>query len=151
MTISAQSVEDYYNKIPPQHKAAMEGLRRVIRENIPEGFAEALSYGAPGFVVPHSLYPSGYHCKPQEALPFITLMSQKHYIGLYHLGIYADAELLNWFQEEYPKHSPTRLDMGKSCIRFKKMDDIPYALISELASRMSVQQWLSIYEARIKK
>ena len=126
-------------------------LREVIKNNLPEGFEEAMSYGMLGFVVPHSIYPKGYHCDPKLPLPFISLASQKNFIALYHMGIYADENLLNWFLVEYPKHCKTKLDMGKSCIRFKKMEDIPFELISELAKRVSVTDWIKKYETAFNK
>ena len=113
-------------------------------------FIAAISYGGLGYVVPHSLYPAGYHCKPAEPLPFAAIASQKNSINLYHMGIYSDPALLEWFVSEYPKHCRQKLDMGKSCIRFKKPEDIPFALIGELMKKMSVQQWISLYESKPK-
>ncbi len=99
-----------------------------------------------GFVVPHKLYPSGYHCDPTLPLPFIHVASQKNYISFYHMGVYADEKLLKWFTDEYPKHCKYKLDMGKSCIRFKNMHDIPYELIGALVSKMTVGDWINLYE-----
>jgi hypothetical protein len=109
-----------------------------------------MNYGMPAFVVPHSIYPNGYHCNPKLPLPFINYASQKNYIALYHMGIYAKSDLLNWFIKEYPNHCKTKLDMGKCCIRFKKLEHIPYALIGELVSKMTVEEWISLYEKNIK-
>ena len=109
-----------------------------------------ISYGMLGFVVPHSLYPSGYHVNPELPLPFINLASQKNFIALYHSGIYADNVLMNWFTEEYPKHCTLKLDMGKSCIRFKNMNDIPYKLVAELCTKITAKDWISKYETTIK-
>ena len=117
--------------------------------NLPNGFEEQISYGHIGFVVPHSMYPNGYHCDPTSPLPFIGLASQKNFIALYHMGIYSDEKLLNWFIEEYPKHAKRKLDMGKSCIRFKKTDDIPYDLIGKLASKITLYQWIATYEKNL--
>lgn len=117
--------------------------------NLPNGFEEQISYGHIGFVVPHSMYPNGYHCDPTSPLPFIGLASQKNFIALYHMGIYSDEKLLNWFIEEYPKHAKRKLDMGKSCIRFKKTDDIPYDLIGRLASKITPDQWIATYEKNL--
>jgi hypothetical protein len=103
------------------------------------------------YSVPHSRYPAGYHCNPEQPLPFISVASQKNFIALYHMGIYADPELLAWFTAEYPKHSKTKLDMGKSCIRFKKPEAIPFALIAELAGKMTPDQWIERYEAAFKR
>ncbi len=151
MQIKADTPEEYLEKIPSERKEPMEKLRKVILENLPEGFEECINYGMIGYVVPHSLYPGGYHCSPELPLPFINIASQKNFIALYHSGIYANEELLNWFVEEYPKYVKTKLDMGKSCIRFKKPDQIPYELIAELATKMTVKEWINIYEKAIKR
>jgi hypothetical protein len=124
---------------------------RVIKKNLPKGFKEVMSYGMLGFVVPHSMYPDGYHCTPELPLPFLNLASQKNFIAIYHMGIYADPKLLGWFTKEFPKHSKSKLDMGKSCIRFKKPDDIPVKLIGELASKMTPEDWINLYEKNYKK
>lgn len=138
--------QEYLNSLPEERKIAIEKLRKVIKLNLPEGFQEEISYGMLGYVVPHSIYPKGYHCKPNLPLPFMNVASQKNFIALYHMGIYANPELLNWFVAEYSKLVQSKIDMGKSCIRFKKMEDIPYELIGELASKMTVSEWISIYE-----
>jgi hypothetical protein len=150
MIYEANSVEEYFEKIPVERKPALHKLWETIRENIPQGFAEDFTYGMPSFVVPHSLYPDGYHCDPKQPLPFINIASQKNFIAFYHMGVYSSPELLKWFTEEYPKHSSTKLDMGKSCIRFKKIDQIPYKLIGELVSKITVENWIRIYEREIK-
>jgi hypothetical protein len=121
-------------------------LHEVIIKNLPKGFEPDISYGGLGYVVPHKLYPAGYHCKPEEPLPFAGIASQKGSINLYHMGIYTDPKLLKWFVSEYPKHSKQKLDMGKSCIRFKKMDDIPYKLIGQLMKKITVKEWIGMYE-----
>lgn len=151
MRIEAANMTDYINSLDEDRKEAMTILRTAIAENIPDGFEEAMSYGMPGWVVPHSIYPAGYHCKPEEPLPFISIASQKNFIALYHMGIYANPDLLDWFVAEYPKHVKTKLDMGKSCIRFKKPENIPYELIAELAKKMSCDEWIGIYEENFKK
>ncbi len=151
MTIKAKNVAEYLQGVPAERKVYFDKLRSVILENIPEGFKEQLQYGMIGYVVPHDIYPDGYHCKPSEALPFANIASQKNFIALYHMGIYAKKELLDWFVAEYPKHCKRKLDMGKSCIRFKKMEEIPYELIAELMQKMTVQDWIELYEANIKK
>ncbi|CAM1359643.1 conserved hypothetical protein [Tenacibaculum sediminilitoris] len=118
---------------------------------MPKGFEEGINYNMIGYYVPHSKYPDGYHCNPKLPLPFMNLASQKNSINLYHSGIYAKKELYDWFVAEYPKYSKRKLDMGKSCIRFKKLDDIPYELITELCAKMTVNEWVSIYESVVKK
>ena len=146
-----ESVESYIAELPADRKEVFEHLRQTILENLPSGFAETISYGMVGYVVPHSIYPDGYHCNPKLPLPFLSIASQKNAISLYNMGIYADPSLLEWFTAEYPKHSNRKLDMGKSCIRFKKFDEIPFDLIGELVRKMSVEQWIKLYESNFKK
>jgi len=151
MQIDAKSVEEYLKKIPADRKEHVEKLRETIRQNIPEGFVEEMSYGMIGYVVPHSLYPAGYHCDSKLPLPFANVASQKNFIGFYHSGIYANPKLSEWFVQEYQKHSKQKLDMGKSCVRFKKMEEIPYQLIGELMRKMTVQDWINLYEKNVKR
>lgn len=151
MQSKAETVEEYLIALPDDRKLAMNKIRTIILENIPSSFAETMSYGMIGYVVPHSLYPNGYHCNPKLPLPFINFASQKNFIALYHMGLYANPELLKWFADEFPKHSSQKLDIGKSCIRFKKMDQIPFDLIAELVQKVSVEQWVNMYESMVKK
>ena len=144
-------VDAYMQKIPPDRKKACAKLRSVIRQSIPQGFEEVINYGMPSYVVPHSLYPGGYHCDPKLPLPFVSFASQKNFIAVYHMGIYANEDLMNWFVGEYPNHCSRKLDMGKSCIRFKKIDEIPYDIIGELMCRISVENWISLYEESVKR
>ncbi|OAB26518.1 hypothetical protein PMSD_25375 [Paenibacillus macquariensis subsp. defensor] len=144
MMYEANSPEDYINQLPEERKAVISKLRKIIRESLPVGFEETMSYGFISYVVPHSLYPAGYHCNPKEPLPFMSIASQKNFVAVYHMGVYADQELLNWFVQEYPNYMKTKLDMGKSCIRFKNMNQIPYALIGELCTKITVEQWIRI-------
>jgi uncharacterized protein YdhG (YjbR/CyaY superfamily) len=147
MTYAADSPAEYIQALPDDRRAVIEQLRAVILENIPDGFQEGMGYGMIGYVVPHRLYPAGYHCDPKLPLPFVSIAAQKNFYALYHMGIYAQPELLTWFVDEYPKHSAAKLDMGKSCIRFKKPEHIPYALIGQLMQKMTVEEWVSIYES----
>lgn len=151
MQSSAKTVTEYLDSLPSERKEALLKLRNVILENLPPGFEERMGYGMIAYVVPHEIFPSGYHCDPKLPLPFINIASQKNFIALYHMGMYADKDLLDWFTSEYPKHAKTKLDMGKSCVRFKKMDDIPYALIAALASKMTVNDWIAKYQSTFKK
>lgn len=151
MQSTAKTVEDYLTELPEDRKLAMVKLRDVIRKNIPKGFKEGMGYGMMGYSVPHSIYPAGYHCTPTDPLPFAAIASQKNFIALYHMGIYANPELLKWFVDEYPKHCKTKLDMGKSCIRFKKVDQIPFDLIGELMKKMTVHDWITLYERNLKR
>lgn len=150
MKIEANNPIDYISKLPEERQVAMSRLRQTILDNLPKGFEETMSYGMIGYVVPHSIYPDGYHCTPELPLPFMSIASQKNFVALYHMGIYADKELYDWFVAEYPKHVKTKLDMGKSCIRFKKIETIPYDLIAELCTRMTVKQWIELYEKNVK-
>ena len=151
MKASGKTVEEILNNLPADRTEPFHKLHDVIVKNLPKGFEPAISYGGLGYVVPHTLYPAGYHCKPSEPLPFAGIASQKNSINFYHMGIYADPELFKWFVTEYPKHSKQKLDMGKSCVRFKKMDEIPYNLIGELMKKMSVKKWINVYESKLKK
>jgi uncharacterized protein YdhG (YjbR/CyaY superfamily) len=151
MQSKAETVEQYIAELPDDRKEAIEQLRIVILKNLPVGFEEAMGYGMMGYQVPHSIYPAGYHCNPKQALPFMGMASQKNNISFYHMGIYAKPDLLEWFVNEFPKHSERKLDMGKSCIRFKKPEHIPYALIGELVTKMSVSDWIACYESELKK
>lgn len=151
MQYKANSPEEYINAIPEERKEAMQTLRKVILENLPDGFSEVMSYGMIGYVVPHELYPNGYHCDPKLPLPFMNIASQKNFIAVYHSGIYADKNLMDWFVGEYPKYVKTKLDMGKSCVRFKKIETIPMQLIGELASKMTPKQWIKLYETNLQQ
>ena len=151
MKIKANNILEYKKNIPEDRKDVFDKLIETVRENIPKGFSEELSYGIPSWVVPHSFYPKGYHCSPELPLPFVSVASQKNFIALYHMGIYTTPELLEWFVKEYPKHSKRKLDMGKSCIRFKKMDDIPFELIGYLIKKMNPKEWIEKYENVFKK
>lgn len=151
MTSTAPTPAAYLAELPEDRRLAIEKLRETILENLPDGFREEMAYGMIGYVVPHSLYPPGYHCDPKQALPFVSIASQKNFIALYHMGIYASPELLDWFVTAYPQHSARKLDMGKSCIRFKHPEHIPYALLGQLLQKMTVEDWVSLYESAFKR
>lgn len=151
MTIDAKTPEEYISKVPEDRKEVISKLRETVKTNLPEGFEECITYGMIGYVVPHSLYPNGYHCDPKQPLPFACIASQKNFVALYHSGVYADTKIHDWFVAEYPKYVKTKLDMGKSCIRFKNIQTIPYQLIGELSQKMTPQEWINLYEQNIKK
>jgi hypothetical protein len=151
MTSKATTPQDYIAQLHEDRKAPITKLNNLIKKHMPKGLEAGMGYGMLAYYVPKSIYPAGYHCKPFPPLPFINLASQKNFIALYHSGMYAKKELYDWFVAEYPKHCQYKLDMGKSCVRFKKMDDIPYDLIKELIGKMSVEEWIGIYEEAIKK
>ena len=145
------SVQEYINNVALDKKKAFSTLRETILKNLPKGFEETFIYNMIGYVVPLKSYPNGYHCNPKLPLPFINIAAQKTSISIYHMGIYVNKDLMIWFENEYKKHSKTKLDMGKSCIRFKKMDDIPFELIGQLITKMSSEKWIEIYESNLKK
>ena len=151
MRSSANTLDEYFASLLQDRKPAMTALRNSINKNIPKGFEERMSYGMVGWVVPHSIYPSGYHCDPKLPLPFVNIASQKNFIAVYHMGIYGSPELFKWFTTEFPKHSKAKLDMGKSCMRFKKPDDIPYKFIGELMKKMTMKDWINQYEKILKR
>lgn len=151
MQSAALTPDQYISELPEDRKIAMEQLRKIVLDNLPAGFKEVMSYGMLGYCVPHEIYPNGYHCNPKDPLPFFAMASQKNSINIYHMMLYADKELHDWFVAEYPKYSKSKLDMGKSCIRFKKTADIPYNLIGELMSKVTLDQWIERYESTLKK
>lgn len=151
MQIAAVSIEDYISKIPEERQEIFKKIFDTINDNLPKGFINNISYGMVGWAVPLETYPAGYHCTPGSPLPFMALASQKNFIAFYHMGMYAKPELLNWFVEEFPKHSKRKLDMGKSCVRFKKMDNIPVELLAEVSKKMTVEDWINTYESNFKK
>ena len=151
MTSDAKTPDEYIAQLPEERKEAISKLRNTIKQNLPLGFLETMGYGMIAYVVPKERYPNGYHCDPKLPLPFINLASQKNFIALYHSGIYADKNLSDWFVSEYPKNSNCKLDMGKSCIRFKNIDAIPYDLIGDLCQKMTPESWISLYEKNIMK
>lgn len=150
MQSTATTPDQYIEELPEDRKAAMIRLRKVLKDNLPEGFEEGMAYGMIGYVVPHSIYPDGYHVDPGIPLPFISIASQKNHIAVYHSGVYADPELLDWFTNEYPKHSTRKLNMGKSCIRFSKPEHVTFDLIGELATKMTVNEWIDLYEKNLR-
>ena len=151
MQSAATTPDQYISELPEDRKIAIEQLRKIVLDNLPAGFKEVMSYGMLGYCVPHEIYPNGYHCNPKDPLPFFAMASQKNSINIYHMMLYADKELHDWFVAEYPKYSKSKLDMGKSCIRFKKTADIPYDLIGELMSKVTLDQWIERYESTLKK
>lgn len=151
MQRNATSAEDYIAQCPEDRQGALNLLRKAILSKLPEGFQEGIGYGMVGYSVPHSIYPAGYHCDPKQPLPFASFASQKNFIAFYHMGLYGMPELMKWFMDEYTKVAKGKIDMGKSCIRFKKPDQIPFDLIAELMSKVSSQEWIDFYEANYKR
>lgn len=151
MKKESQNLKDYLSKLPEDRQESFEKLYKTIKKNLPKGFSEEFSYGMPSFVISLKDYPDGYHCKADTALPFISIANQKNFIAMYHMGMYAKPEVLEWFQTEFPKHSKRKLDMGKSCVRFKKPEEIPFELIAKLAKKMTPKDWIETYESVLKK
>lgn len=151
MQSDASNVAQYMAELPADRQEAMEKLRKAVRKNIPKGFLETMNYGMIGYVVPHKLYPGGYHCDPAQPLPFMNLASQKNHIAVYHMGVYSMPKLNKWFVDAYAKTGMGKLDMGKSCIRFKNPAKIPFDLIGELASKISVDEWIAYYEKEVAR
>jgi uncharacterized protein YdhG (YjbR/CyaY superfamily) len=150
MQSKATTVDAYIAELSEDRQKAINQLRKVIKKNLPKGFKEGINYGMMGWSVPHSIYPAGYHCKPTDPLPFMGLASQKNFIAVYHMGVYANPKLLKWFTDAHAKATSKKLDMGKSCMRYKKAEDIPYDLIGELASKITVDEWIEMYESAFK-
>ena len=144
MQSEAKTPKEYIEELPDERKEVVSKLHDVIIGKLDGGFTSNMAYKMIGYGIPHSVFPDGYHCKPSDPVPFMNLASQKNYVAVYHMGLYMD-DVLEWFQAEYPKHCKRKLDMGKCCIRFKKMDDIPYELIGQLTSKVSLEQWLDYY------
>ena len=151
MKSSAKTVEEYLQNLPADRCETIGTIREVILANLPRGYEECISCGMIGYVVPHSVYPAGYHCDPKQPLPFANIASQKNYISFYHMGLYSNSSLLKWFTAEYPKHTTAKLDMGKCCVRFKKPEHIPYKLIGDLVKKISAKDWKKNYEEALKR
>lgn len=151
MKSKAATVEQYLKELAPDRQKPVTELRKVIRKNLPKGFQEVMCYGMIGYVIPHSKYPPGYHCDPKQALPFMNIASQKNFIAVYHMGVYSNPALLKWFTAAHAKATSKKLDIGKSCMRYKKPEDIPFDLIGELAGKITADEWITIYEKAIKR
>jgi Domain of unknown function (DU1801) len=150
MQSKAKTVTEYLNEVPDERQKVMTAMRKALKQNLPKGFEECMLYGMVNYVVPHSLYPKGYHVTPQHPLPFIAIASQKNYISLYHMALY-EGSLLEWFQDEWKEHSTKKPDMGKCCVRFKKPEDVSIELIEKLAEKMTPAQWIVAYEKALKQ
>lgn len=151
MPAAAATVPAYINSLPEDRRKVLKKLRKAIKDNLPKGFKEEMNYGMPGYVVPHSRYPDGYHCDPSLPLPFLGISSRAGHVGLHHMGLYADGKLMKWFEKEYARRDIGKLDAGKSCIRFKKLDKIPYDLVGELCTKITVDQWVATYEKELRR
>jgi len=151
MKSEATSVEEYISSLHPERQEVIEKLRDAVRQNLPEGFEESMSYGMIGYSVPLSIYPKGYQGKGKQPLPFIHIASQKNHVALYHMGLYTEKPLLEWFEEDYQNQTGSKPDIGKSCLRFKKMNKISYRLIAELSTKMTPREWAAKCDQMIRK
>ena len=151
MQSKATTIQEYLDELPEDRRGTVKKLYSTIKKNLPKGFKDVMQYGMISFVIPHSSYPAGYHCNPSDALPFMSLASQKNFVAVYHMGVYSDPAIYKWFTEAYSKSGAGKLDMGKSCIRFKKMETIPFELIGELSKKITPAQWIATYEKVLKK
>lgn len=146
MTSNAKTVAEYLKELPADRRAAISKLRQVIKKNLDKGFVETMQYGGICYVVPHKLYPAGYHCNPKDALPFAGLGSQKHHIGVYLMCIYYDEKHVEAFKKDWAK-SGKKLDMGKSCVRFKKIEDASLEAIGNAIKRVTLKKFIAMYES----
>lgn len=150
MQSQASAVTAYLAELPADRKTVVANLRRAIKRNLPIGFVEIMQYGMIGYVVPLAKFPAGYHTTPNTPLPFIALASQKNYVALYHLGLYGNRTLMAWFIKAYAAADVGKLDMGKSCIRFKKIEQVPVELIADLASKISMAEYIAHYQTALR-
>lgn len=146
MNYDVATVDEYVQAIPKDRQPIISKLRDVFGTNLPDGFEETIQYKMLTYVVPLSLYPKGYLNKQDTPLPFISIASQKHHIAVYHMGLYMNEDIMNWFEQAYNERVSHKLDMVKSCIRFKKFDQIPYDLLEELATKITPQNFIKQYE-----
>lgn len=145
MRSTATTIEDYLAELPEDRREAIQAVRETILKNLPAGYEEGVQYGAIGYFVPHSIYPAGYHCDPSQPVPFVGLASQKNHMGIYLMCVYGDPEHEAWFRQAWAK-TGKKLDMGKSCVRFKKIEDVPLKVIGQTIKRVPVKKFIARYE-----
>ena len=150
MAAKPTTVKEYLDSLPEDRRKALRKVRAAVNKGLPKGYKEGIQYGMLGWFIPHRVYPAGYHCDPKQPVPFAGLASQKNYMSLYLMCIYGDEKHKGWFEKEWKK-SGKKLDMGKSCIRFKKVEDLPLEVITEAVSRVPVDKFLAHYEASVPK
>lgn len=146
MTSPAKTVEEYLASLPEDRRTAISAVRQVILENLPKGYEEGMQYGLIGYFVPHSLYPKGYHCDPKQPLNYAGLGSQKNHMALYLMCAYGDTEIDAWFRDAYAK-SGKKLDMGKACVRFKKLDDLPLDVVGKVIAMVPPEKYIARVES----
>ena len=148
MQSKATTVAAYLKELPDDRRKAIKAIRKEIRDHLPKGYKEGMQYGMIGYFVPHRIYPAGYHCDPSQPLPYAHLASQKNHMAIYLFGMYSNPEISDWFIQQW-KLSGKKLDMGKSCVRFKKIEDVPLALIGQVIAKVPVKELIREYEAAI--
>jgi hypothetical protein len=146
MQSSATTVEQYLAELPDDRRQALQAVRRAILDNLPPGYEEGMQYGMIGYYVPHSVYPAGYHCDPKQPLPFAALASQKNHMSVYLMCVYGDTEHEAWFREAWLK-TGKKLNMGKSCVRFRKIEDVPLEVVGESIRRVSTEKLIEFYDS----
>jgi hypothetical protein len=149
MQSKATTVEQYLSELPEDRRKALEAVRQVILKNLDKDYEEGIQYGMIGYYVPHRVYPAGYHCDPKQPLPFAGLASQKNYMSLYLMCVYGNSNHAKWFQEAWGK-TGKKLDMGKSCVRFKKLEDLPLGVIGEAVKRVTAKKYIEYCESALK-
>lgn len=149
MQSKATTVAAYLNELPADRRAAIEAVRNVILANLDKDYEEGMQYGMIGYYVPHRVYPAGYHCDPKQPLPFANLASQKNYMSIYLMGVYGSSGLAQWFNQAWAA-SGKKLDMGKCCVRFKKIEDVALDVIAEAIRRQTTAKYVEQYESALK-
>ena len=145
MTSQAKTVEEYLQALPGDRRAAISTVRETILANLPKGYEVRMNYGMIGYVVPHSIYPAGYHCNPAQPLTYASLGSQKNHIALYLMCVYGHAETAAWFRKAW-EATGKKLDMGKACVRFKRLEDVPLEVVGQVIARTPVKQYIATIE-----
>jgi hypothetical protein len=149
MQSKAATVNDYLAELPADRREAIQVVRAVILKNLDKTYEEGMQYGMIGYYVPHRVYPAGYHCDPKQPLPYVALASQKHYMSLYIGCVYGDNDYAKWFIAAWKK-TGKKLDMGKSCVRFKKVEDLALDVIAEAIRRTPAKKYIQFYEMAMK-
>ncbi len=149
MQSKATTVKEYLDALPEDRRKALQAVRKVIKANLDKGYKEGMQYGMIGYFVPHSIYPDGYHCDPKQPLPFASIASQKNHMAIYMMCVYSDPKLQEWFQKAWAK-TGKKLDMGKSCVRFKKIEDVALEVVGEAIKRVPVKKFVDHYESVLK-
>lgn len=151
MRYKSENIDEYLQQLPEERREVINKLRKIIKENLPEGFEEKIQYDMISYVVPRETYLAGYHVDPSNELGFMAIGSQKNHVAIYSNAVYMFEDVNEWYLNEYSKHLTTKPDMGKSCLRFKNMNKMPYELIAELCQKITVDEFVKKYEETLKK